>query len=133
MTDRLHVAPRPCATCPYVRATPPGIWHPDEYAKLPAYDEIPGNLATFGCHQQHHTGRPAVCRGWLGVHRDGIAVRLAVATGRLDLDDVPLDDDPTLYGSGGEAAAAGLAAIEDPPATARKAARKLLDRGGVRL
>lgn len=31
-------APQPCASCPYRRDVPSGIWAAEEYAKLPAYD-----------------------------------------------------------------------------------------------
>jgi hypothetical protein len=128
--ERLHVAPRPCNTCPYLRSTPPGIWHPDEYAKLPHFDDdAPLDehaLATFHCHQQHATGVPTVCRGWLGVHRDSIAVRVAQIDGRIDPADVPTEPDPTMYDSGAEACAVGLAAVDAPPPEAFAAQVKLL-------
>lgn len=65
MTTKLHVAPRPCNTCPYARSTPPGVWAPEEYAKLSRYDRSPEtnqDLATFHCHQENATGVPTVCR-----------------------------------------------------------------------
>lgn len=132
---KLHVAPRPCNTCPYLRSTPPGIWAPEEYAKLPSYDHDPsgpGNLATFHCHQQNATGIETVCRGWLGVHTDSPAVRLAVAFGRIAMEDVPRSIDPTLYESGREACEAGLAGIEHPDIRARRSIGKLIDRGVAR-
>ena len=136
---KLHVAPRPCNTCPYRRSTPPGIWAPDEYAKLPAYDRRPGDVtaegATFHCHQENATGVATVCRGWLGAHPDSFAVRLAVAVGLLDSDDINAlpDVDPTLYASGAEACAAGLAGVEQPSASARDAAERLMRKRAGRL
>lgn len=132
----LHVAPRPCPTCPYARSTPPGIWHPDEYAKLARYDAMPlsaEDLATFHCHQQNVTGRPTVCRGWLGVHADSPAVRLAVTFGRLSAEVVPFEQDPGLYSSGAEACAAGMAGVDAPDSDAQDAMGKLLRRGAGRL
>ena len=60
---RLHVAPLACATCPYRRNTPSGIWDRVEYEKLALYDEpslhpdgyVP-EIATFHCHQENASG-----------------------------------------------------------------------------
>lgn len=130
----LFVAPRPCNTCPYLRSTPRGIWHPTEYAKLVEYDdrgELPA-IATFHCHQENVTKVPTVCKGWLGVHRDGIAVRFAVVRGDVSIDDVPTDQDPTLYSSGAEAQEFGTLPPSDLGAAALAAQAKLLARGTFR-
>jgi len=133
MPEPIHVPKAPCTTCPYVRATPPGVWHPDEYSKLPAYDvDHPPALAVFHCHQENATGVPTVCRGWLGVHADSVAVRFAQARGVLDPADVhaiPLEPDPTLYASGHEAAAAGLRGCLAPDAGARRHIDRLVQKG----
>lgn len=129
--DPLHVAPRPCNSCPYLRSTPTGIWHPSEYEKLLGYDEHPDELpaiAAFHCHQENATGVPTACRGWLGVHPDSIAVRFAQVAGLIRPADVPLDDDPSLYSSGAEACEAGLAGVEQPSPAGLALMAKLLAR-----
>ena len=122
-------APRPCGSCPYRRDVPSGVWHPDEYAKLPGYDaDTPYQpSALFLCHQQ--TGR--VCAGWAGCHDmpHSLAVRVAAGKGRLTGDELdallgyrsPVE----LFDSGAEAAAHGLAAVACPDGPARKAINKL--------
>lgn len=67
---------------------PSGVWHPDEYAKLPGFDrptaeQPPG---VFLCHQQN--GR--VCAGWAGCHdmAQSLGVRFAVQSGALSGGDV---------------------------------------------
>lgn len=131
----LFVAPRPCNTCPYRRDTPAGIWHPDEYRKLPAYDRDPvvvGELAVFHCHQETATGVESVCVGWLGCHGyDAMAVRLALATGTLTPGDLERAErcGVELYASGTEACAAGLAGVPDPDEDAQAAMRRLVRKG----
>jgi Family of unknown function (DUF6283) len=122
--------PRPCATCPYRRDVPPGIWAPEEYERLPRYDGEPGDQspASFGCHQAD--GR--VCSGWLG-HRDPwdlLAVRIGVLGGFLDPSCLSYETTVPLFPSGAEAAAHGLSGVEDPPPEAQAAMRKILDRRG---
>lgn len=117
MTDH-GPAPRPCVSCPYRRDVPSGVWHPDEYAKLPAYDaatpfQPPG---VFMCHQVD--GR--VCAGWAGCHdgRELLALRLAVVLGTLTPDEVGETIDYVspvpLFGSGAEAAEHGMAEVDAP-------------------
>lgn len=132
----LHVAPRPCNTCPYRCDTPPGVWHPDEYEKLARYDDQPDGqlpaLATFHCHQENATGDPTVCRGWLSVHAESPAVRLAIIDGKVTVDQVYAEADVDLYESGAEAQAAGIAAVAAPGGDAVDAIRKLVRRGAGR-
>lgn len=130
---KLHVAPRACSTCPYRRDVAPGIWSAEEYAKLRVYDEDPpmreDSLSTFKCHQEETSDAPpAVCRGWLGVHRHSVAVRLAIGQGRFGLDDVPLEAEDYLYDTGTEAATAGLRGIRRPSTKARREINKLTER-----
>lgn len=133
----LHAAPRPCSTCPYRRDTPPGIWHPDEYAKLPLYDEPAWDgqqlshdheLALFHCHQETATHVPTVCRGWLHVHADSVAVRLGIGMGQLTIEQRDAEPLVDLYATGAEAAAAGLAGCDNPDVDALDAQIKLLAR-----
>jgi hypothetical protein len=120
----LHIDQRPCATCPYRRDTPPGIWAPEEYLKLPRYDrdEI---APVFLC---HHRERKTACRGWLSVHRDSVAVRLAVLTGKIEPEAVHVYVGVDLYWSGAEACRAGLAGVEFPDPGARAAIVRLIER-----
>lgn len=119
-------ASRPCGSCPYRRDVPSGIWHEDEYRKLPAYDrptqEQPA--AGFLCHQQD--GR--YCAGWAGCHdmTHSLAVRFigladpATAEALLDYaTDVPL------FASGTEAAEHGRASIAAPDARAQRTMARL--------
>jgi hypothetical protein len=100
------------------------VWKADEYAKLPAYDGYTGDqpLGVFLCHQQD--GR--VCAGWAGCHdmENTLAIRFAVAEGRLDTETIEAifdyETDVPLWASGAEAAAHGLAAVYDPDADARR-------------
>lgn len=117
--------PRPCASCPYRRDVPSGIWHPDEYEKLPLYDAPTYDQpqAVFMCH--HADG--AVCAGWLG-HADPdelLAVRLGLAQGTLAPECVTYTTSVPLHGSGAEAAAHGLRDVEAPAPKAVAAMRKL--------
>lgn len=129
----LHAAPRPCNTCPYRRDTPPGIWAPEEYEKLARFDFDPWaaaapELAVFRCHQQTATGVPTVCRGWLTVHAETPAVRLAVAGGQVTVDQVYAAVDDELYETGAEARDAGMAGVLEPGADAEAAIGKLVAR-----
>lgn len=112
----------PCGTCPYRRDVPSGLWHADEYAKLPAYDgetwEQPHEL--FLCHQRDG----CLCGGWLLCHdrQHLLALRLhAVDASAWDYaSDVPV------FGSGSEAAAHGMADIDAPSPAAEKKIRGLV-------
>ena len=118
-------ATNPCGTCPYRKDVPSGVWHPEEYAKLPDYDKDTGyqppNL--FACHQQD--GR--LCAGWCGTHdmEENLALRLAEHSGKLTAEEVDEVLDYTtevpLWSSGAEAARHGLAEVDAPsPAAQRK-------------
>ena len=123
----LHVDPKPCSTCPYRKDVPPGIWAEEEYQKLRGYDDgaQPLALATFLCHQSTITDRETVCRGWLSVHCESVAVRLAEARGEVPpgakYDPVPVP----LYATGNEAADAGLRGVKRPSRKARREIDKL--------
>lgn len=106
--------PRPCVSCPYRRSVASGIWHEDEYAKLPRYDAetFAQPPAVFMCHQ----GDAHVCSGWLG-HADPsqlLAVRIGILDGSLDPACAEYETDVPLFSSGAEAAAHGAREIESP-------------------
>lgn len=125
-------ASRPCGSCPYRRDVPSGIWHPDEYAKLPRFDaDTPHQPSgVFLCHQQD--GR--VCAGWAGCHDmdRSLGVRIAAADGRLTGDelDAVLDyvSPVPLFESGTVAAAHGLAELEAPGVAAQRVMNKVAQR-----
>ena len=125
---------KPCPACPYVKATPSGIWHADEYEKLRGYDDDPAkavsqSLAIFGCH--HTTGKTdIICQGWLDCHgaEDLLAVRLGFITGSMPHS---LDYEPSgveVWGSGNEAADNGEREIEDPTDEAAQIIQSLRDK-----
>lgn len=137
MTEPLHMAATPCTTCPYRRDTPTGIWSRDEYEKLPAYDQRDfggAPMATFHCHQEPQIGKPTVCRGWLSVHPDCIAVRMAYFSGLITKEmmaEIPVKPDPALYSSGAQACRAGLKGVKRPGKKAKAAIEKLSKRKAV--
>jgi hypothetical protein len=122
-------APHPCGSCPYRQDVPSGVWDEGEYDKLPEYDEPTGNqpIGVFMCHQAD--GR--VCAGWAGCHdmEENLAVRLSVATGRMDdkTYEALLDyETPTpLWETGGEAASHGVENLFDPDEDAQRVMDKL--------
>jgi len=127
-------APRPCASCPYRRDVPSGVWAAEEYAKLRRYDaptmeQPPG---VFLCHQVN--GR--VCAGWASCH-DGdhlLALRIAVASGGMSAEDMEATRDYVspvpLFGSGTEAADHGTAEIDAPGPRAVQTMAKITRRRG---
>lgn len=115
----------PCASCPYRKSTPSGIWAEDEYQKLPAYDgpTVEQNPRAFRCHQNGID----VCSGWLA-HSDPadlLAVRIGVITGRLDPACLEYSTDVELFASGAEAAAHGMKNLQTPDERARRAIKQL--------
>lgn len=129
MTDHMigPPAPRPCASCPYRRDVPSGVWRRVEYAKLPPYDADTGSqpLALFQCHQRGVDDlRARMCSGWLATHpaEDLLSLRIAVSTGAITLETyrAALDytTDTPVFASGAEAAAHGCREIDEPSAAA---------------
>ena len=104
----------PCASCPYRRDVPSGVWDVDEYVKLPNYDgeiveqAMVGAGGLFMCHQKDG----CLCGGWLKTH--GVDNLLALRINAVD-DSVWDYDPPTpVFRSGAEAAHHGLQDIETP-------------------
>ncbi len=127
-------ARRPCATCPYRRDVPAGVWAESEYAKLPLYDRPTGEQppAVFLCHQHDRDEEDArVCAGWAGCH-DGdelLALRMGVIPGHLSVETADAVRDYVspvpLFASGAEAAAHGMSGIAAPGPDAAEAIRKI--------
>lgn len=129
MTEPAVPRPRPCASCPYRCDVPSGIWHEEEYDKLPRYDgEIidqvqQGGMTPFFCHQAD--GK--VCSGWLA-HRDPtdlLAVRLGISNEHLDPSCAEYTTDVPLFQSGAEAAAHGKTEIDLPSGKAQRTIEKI--------
>lgn len=121
--------PYPCASCPYRKDVPSGVWHEDEYDKLPDYDrplpfQPPG---AFFCHQQNG----ALCSGWVGCHdmSENLGLRMAASFGLISPDDfdaaLDYESPVELFESGAAAAEHGKREIEVPGEHARRTVAKL--------
>jgi len=105
---------RPCGSCPYRKDVPSGIWHEEEYAKLPGYDgsiiEQLGNggVGLFMCHQRDG----CLCGGWLQTHGSDNLVALRLSS--VDPSAFGYSSDVPCFDSGQEAARHGIQDIEDP-------------------
>ncbi len=137
MTSR-PPAPRPCPSCPYLRAVPSGVWHATEYQRLRRYDlpthqQPPG---VFLCHQSERDDpRARVCAGWAGCHVNNpagyelLALRAAVALGTLteaDRDALwTYATDAPLFATAAEAAEHGLTDFGRPGPAARALLAKI--------
>src|SRR5262249_35309757 len=128
--SEVSVRGRPCATCPYRRDVPSGIWAEEEYHKLRDYDgdttdqAISGAFAAFFC----HTRDGYLCAGWVGCHdmAENLAIRVR---NDLDLNTIFAYQSPVpLFGSGAEAAEHGLRDIAHPGLAARRKIAQLLRR-----
>lgn len=125
MTE-LTVAVNPCESCPYRRDVPPGVWHRSEYEKLRDYDEThEPALGIFLCHHSPNMEQEAICRGWLTVHADSIAVRLAVLQGNVTPDQRDAPVTVPLFEDGNQAADAGIKGIRRPNDKARQIINRL--------
>jgi hypothetical protein len=127
--EPLTPRPEPCATCPYRKNVPSGIWAETEYAKLEGYDgstteqAVANAVGVFYC----HSAPEKVCAGWAAVHGDpeSFALRIASARGHDVHAVLAYSTDVPLFGSGHEAAAHGRAGIEEPDEAAKEAVAKV--------
>lgn len=122
-TDKLACAQNPCASCPYRKDTPAGVWSAEEYKKLPAWDEQAYMGGVFLCHHSATAKRDSVCRGWLEVHHRNFSVRLGYS--RIDPTNLKEPTDVPLYSSGAEACRAGLRGVRKPTKAAILTINKL--------
>jgi hypothetical protein len=130
VSGKLDVRPEPCATCPYRRSIPAGVWAASEYAKLEEYDGSTAEQAVadaagvFYC----HSVPDLVCAGWAATSGDrhSFALRLAAARGADVTAVLEYETDVPLFGSGHEAAEHGRSGIENPSAEARRAVEKVI-------
>lgn len=126
MTE-LTIRKTPCESCPYRRDCPSGVWHETEYLKLAEYDKETSEQpqAIFCCHT---SGKGTVCRGWLEVHPDSLAVRLGIIFGTLP-SDLFAKFKPCgvkLFESGTAACRAGLRSIKRPGKAAIEVMGKIM-------
>lgn len=115
----LKPPPKPCGTCPYRRDTPPGVWAEEEYRKLVRYDEETPFQPTgvFMCHQLDG----CICGGWLMTHDRDHLLALRFHGHRMDPAVWDYAPKVEVFGSGAEAAAHGIAGIDNPsPAAVKK-------------
>ena len=136
-------APKPCASCPYRRDVPSGVWSADEYEKLTGYDREFGYQppAVFQCHQNERDDPKArLCAGWVATHGPDnlLAIRLAPALERMDLAEFAATMNYTttvaVFASGTEVAEHGMRDIECPSEAAELAIEKIIkQRTDVRL
>jgi hypothetical protein len=125
----MNVLPSPCDSCPYRRDCPLGVWHESEYEKLRDYDHNRA-FSLFLCHQTPNIGEETACRGWLTVHSESVAARLAVCQGLVTDEQRYAPVSVPLYRNGEEAADAGEAKIRRPGKAARKMIEKIVRRRG---
>lgn len=121
-----------CASCPYNRSAPSGIWVVDHYTKLLEYDRpfAAQPPSAFMCHKQD--GR--LCAGWLGCHgvESLLGIRFLMVKRLMSPDDYKAlwdwkhDPRVPLFASGAEAAAHGLKDIESPGDEARRKMDQLM-------
>lgn len=129
-TGPVTVRPSPCPSCPYRRAVPSGVWHAQEYAKLPRYDGGIGEQANaeawalFHC----HSDPDHLCAGWVG-HRDPVellAVRMGLLSGRVAPAVLDYATDVPLFATGAEAAEHGCRDIDAPDDSAVSTVQKII-------
>lgn len=123
----LHCIPEPCSSCPYRRDTPAGVWDKTEYEKLRGYDDN-SSFATFLCHQSREIGKDTACRGWMAVHCESVAVRLAILKGDVTPAQLYADVASPLYKTGNEAADAGIRGVKRPSKKAKHSINRLSKR-----
>lgn len=122
------IAKSPCASCPYRRDAPSGMWHESEYEKLPLYDgetwEQSPNL--FLCHQRDGN----VCAGWIACHdpHELLALRLQAVDPAVFEYRSPIP----VFASGQEACDHGLRDCDAPGPRALRQMRKIEQKRGLK-
>ena len=121
----------PCASCPYRTDTPSGVWSAHEYQKLTEYDDdsLEPAFSVFLCHHSTVRDVETVCRGWLSVAADSVAVRVAVLRGEITPKQRDAPVTVPLYATGAEAAHAGMVDVEAPGLAAIEMVERLKTKG----
>jgi hypothetical protein len=128
---KLRPRKSPCASCPFRRDVPSGVWAESEYEKLRAYDGTTGEQAmagALGAFLCHNDPDRSICAGWAALsNTDTLALRLANSMDR-DVDVIACLDystDVPLFSSGAEAADHGEREIEAPSEKASRVIGKV--------
>ena len=118
----IKIKSSPCSSCPYRTDVPPGVWAPEEYEKLLAFDRETGcqPQAVFLCHSDPEKA----CSGWATCHegrpgRELLALRIRYPRELLPDHGVPI------FSSAKTAALHGLSGVEHPPAEAFAVMKKV--------
>jgi len=123
---KLRPRKSPCASCPFRKDCPSGVWSGEEYAKLPLYDGPTwGQSPTvFFC----HLSPDEACGGWTATFdmRHNLGLRIAAAGYDIDWDTfIKYETTVAVFSSGAEAAEHGTAMLENPPEEAQAAIAKI--------
>lgn len=125
VSEKLRPRKTPCASCPYRKDVPAGVWHRSEYEKLPPYDRDTGSQPPnlFMCHQQDGN----LCAGWCAVHGDeSLALRMGVSFGQVDPSAIEYTTDVPLHPSGKAAAEHGMKDYRQPSERAQETIEKIV-------
>jgi hypothetical protein len=123
----------PCKSCPYRQDVPSGVWAQEEYETLPKYDGeiieqlMNGGTALFMCHQQDGN----LCAGWLATHGSDNLLALRLNAGKLKDEVWGYTTKVPVFASGAEAAAHGMAEIEEPGEKAKRVVSRLSRKLGL--
>jgi hypothetical protein len=129
--EKLTCAKRPCASCPYRRDAPSGLWAVQEYDKLLAYDGeiidqlLKGATMDFGCHQRDGN----LCAGWVAAHGPHNLLALRLRAAKVPQETWDYKTDVPVFSSGAEAREHGLRDMESPGAKAKRLMVKLVEKG----
>ena len=116
----------PCASCPFRKDCPSGVWSEAEYDKLPGYDgpTYAQSPTVFFCHLSPEDA----CGGWTATFDMAQNLGLRIISAGYEVDwDAFIDYKTTVavFSSGAEAAEHGKAMIEYPPEEAEAAIAKI--------
>ena len=132
--NKMTCAPRPCASCPYRKDSPSGLWEGHEYSKLLAYDGeivdqlMKGATAVFGCHQRDGH----LCAGWVATHGASNLLALRLKGDRVPRETWEYETDVPVFRSGEAAFNHGMRDIKRPGKKAIRLMEKLSEKGLAR-
>jgi hypothetical protein len=123
MSDKILKSP--CASCPYRKDVPSGLWASEEYDKLSRYDAETFNqpIKVFAC----HAATEKLCHGWAVCHSNRGHGNELLALRVRGIADIPSPRVP-LFASGKEAADHGKRDIARPDEKAVAAMGRLLSK-----
>lgn len=133
-TELATVAAEPCKSCPYRRDVPSGVWHPEEYTRLAAYDgEIIDQFmkkatALFFCHQLDGQ----LCAGWVACHGTDHTLAFRLHGQHVDPSVYEATFKTPVFASGAEAAAHGMKDVARPGEAAERTMERLARSRGMR-